>query len=62
MHWVSVDNKEASEDEATHLIGECDQDGDEKLSIDEIVDNHLIWIESEATDFGMHLLKSHDEL
>lgn len=62
LHWVTVNNKEASEDEATHLIGECDVDGDDKLSIDEIVNNHLIWIESEATDFGAHLLKNHDEL
>ena len=62
LRWVTVDNKEASEDEAIHLIGECDVNGDDKLSIDEIVNNHLIWIESEATDFGAHLLKSHDEL
>lgn len=41
-----------------------DDDHDLKLSFDEIIDHHDVFVGSEATDYGDHLLGSHfdDEL
>ena len=59
LTWMVPDNLEAANDEAQHLMAVADADHDEKLSADEIVDNHETFVGSEATDFGEAL---HDEL
>jgi len=41
-----------AEQEAEHLILTCDKDEDHKLSVQEIVDHHDIFVGSEATDYG----------
>lgn len=41
--------------ESLHLISMADTNHDNKLSIDEIVDNHDVFVGSEATDFGQQL-------
>lgn len=45
--------------EAKHLIRECDQNNDGKLTLDEILNNHHEWLQSQTTNFGKHLM---DEL
>nr|XP_002122894.2 reticulocalbin-2-like [Ciona intestinalis] len=59
---VATDNFKEAEDEADHLIEETDEDQDGKLSPDEIVNNHELWVESDATDYGRQLMLNHDEL
>lgn len=52
-------------DEVDHLFGASDDDHDDKLSFEEIVSHHDIFVGSEATDFGDHLYdigKFEDEL
>lgn len=53
-----------AESEANHLIVSSDDNQDGKLSVDEIVDHHDIFVGSEATDFGQQLENSRifDEL
>lgn len=38
-----------------HLFAASDNDGDERLSYDEIIENHDLFVGSEATDYGDHL-------
>jgi len=52
----------SAETEANHLITSCDEDDDGRLSVDEIVNNHDVFVGSEATDFGERLNQMHDEL
>lgn len=42
-------------DEVDHLFAASDNDGDDRLSYDEIVHNHDLFVGSEATDYGDHL-------
>lgn len=52
-------------DEVHHLFAATDSDHDDHLSYDEIVDNHELWVGSEATDYGDHLqdiMELRDEL
>lgn len=42
-------------EEVDHLFAAADNDHDDRLSYDEIVDNHDIFVGSEATDYGDHL-------
>ena len=58
---LSPDNTEIAIDEAEHLIDMCDEDEDEKLTPDEIVDNHDLWVDSYATEYGAQL-RHYDEL
>ena len=51
--------EEKAKKEAEHLMHECDQNQDGKLTSDEIIENHQIWLHTEATDFGRKL---NDEL
>lgn len=51
-----------AETEADHLIDSADHNGDGKLSIQEIVDAHEVFVGSEATDFGDFLHRPDDEL
>lgn len=61
FRWVDPDNREDAYDEADHLMSECDLNNDEKLSAEEILSNHDLWVESDATDYGKKLLMDHDE-
>ena len=60
VNWMASDNIEESEEEANHIISECDTDGDEKLSVEEIINNKDLWLESDVTDYGQML--NHEEL
>ncbi|XP_053213339.1 reticulocalbin-2-like [Panonychus citri] len=62
--WLVPDNRETAISEAEHLLSTCDDNSDGKLSIDEIVNHHDVFVGSEATSFGDHLhkIKPHDEL
>lgn len=40
----------------------ADSNHDGKLSIDEVVDHQDVFVSSEATDYGEHLVKYKDEL
>jgi len=53
--------EEVTTEEAEHLIAETDSNGDGKLSSDEILAQHELWVGSEATDYGNMLLDK-DEL
>jgi len=61
LFWLSPDNTEIAIDEAEHLIDMCDEDDDNKLTPDEIVDNHDLWVDSDATEYGAQL-RHYDEL
>jgi Ca2+-binding EF-hand superfamily protein len=61
LFWLSPDNTEIAIDEAEHLVDMCDEDEDEKLTPDEIVDNHDLWVDSDATEYGAQL-RHYDEL
>ena len=62
--WVLTDNQEEAEEEADHLIEEADTDEDGKLSEEEIIDQHDIFVGSQATDYAryLHFVKYRDEL
>lgn len=62
LRWLIPDNVDAAEQEAEHLFLATDDNDDNKLSVDEIVKHHDVWVGSEATDFGERLQKLHDEL
>lgn len=58
-------NSDVATDEVNHLFAASDNDGDERLSYEEIIDNHDLFVGSEATDYGDHLQnidKFRDEL
>jgi len=61
LFWLSPDNTEIAIDEAEHLIDMCDEDEDERLTPDEIVENHDLWVDSDATEYGAQL-RHYDEL
>lgn len=42
-------------DEVNHLFAAADVDHDDRLSYDEILENHDLFVGSEATDYGDHL-------
>lgn len=62
LQWVAPNNRALAIEEAEHLMDETDVDLDDKLSVEEIVVNHMEWVDSDATDYGRQLLKNHDEL
>lgn len=45
--WVIPDHKQLAVDEAKHLISETDANKDGKLTIDEIRDQHSLWVGSQ---------------
>ncbi|CAI4230165.1 unnamed protein product [Auanema sp. JU1783] len=61
--WLIPDAKSVAVQEAKHLINGADKDHDGKLSITEIVDEHKLFVGSEATNYGdaLHQI-SHNEL
>ena len=63
--WVIPDNNDIATDEVNHLFAGADFDVDGVLSVKEILDNHELFVGSEATDYGEHLHDPHrfdDEL
>lgn len=60
-----VFHSDVASEEVDHLFGTADNDHDDRLSYDEILNNHDVFVGSEATDFGDHLQnidKFQDEL
>lgn len=55
IKWVAPNLDQVSIDEADHLIQATDKNGDGFLSKDEIVEEHELWVGSEATDYGEFL-------
>lgn len=63
ISWLIPDIKETARQEAEHLMNNADRDNDKRLSIDEIVAEHALFVGSEATNYGDHLNKmTHEEL
>jgi len=60
--WMGPDNTEIAIEETEHLIDMCDEDKDGKLTIDEILENHEVFLDSDATEYGQQLRFIHDEL
>ena len=58
--WVVPGTDELAEDEVKHLFTMADADGDDNLSMDEILDKTDEFVGSSATDYGNFL--RHDEL
>lgn len=52
---IKIRYSDVATDEVSHLFAAADNDHDDRLSIDEIVDNHDLFVGSEATDYGDHL-------
>ncbi|XP_067935590.1 calumenin-like isoform X2 [Watersipora subatra] len=61
QHWVMPDDYDHAIAEAKHLIYEADSDKDGSLTKEEIVDNHDLFVGSQATDFGEAFKYDHDE-
>lgn len=47
--------REIATEEVDHLFAASDDDHDNRLSFQEILDHHHIFVGSEATDYGDHL-------
>ncbi|VDK45622.1 unnamed protein product [Anisakis simplex] len=61
--WLIPNLEETARQEADHLISSADKDDDGRLTIDEIVNEHALFVGSEATNFGERLTDmSHEEL
>ena len=55
MRWMLPDHVQEAMEEAQHLLDITDQDGDEKLTYDEIFANSRSWMGSAATDHGQQM-------
>ncbi|XP_014214428.1 reticulocalbin-2 [Copidosoma floridanum] len=53
--WLIPSSEDIAIDEVNHLFGASDDDHDDRLSFDEILEHHDVFVGSEATDFGDHL-------
>jgi len=65
LAWIIPSNEEIASDEVEHLFSGADDDMNEILSFDEVLNNHDLFVGSEATDYGDHLHNLHrfgDEL
>ncbi|KAI7802728.1 reticulocalbin-2 [Triplophysa rosa] len=62
LRWVAPNSYGTAREEAIHLIQEMDQDGDERLSVTEILKKQDTFMHSEVTDYGRQLHVPHDEL
>jgi Ca2+-binding EF-hand superfamily protein len=61
--WLVPDIRETAEHEAQHLFEGSDTNADGKLSIEEIVNAYSLFVGSESTNYGEHLLNlKHEEL
>lgn len=59
--WLSPENADLAWEETKILIEECDRNEDGRLTIEEIIDEMDIWIDSDATEYGEQL-RLYDEL
>jgi len=55
LAWIIPSNEEIANDEVDHLFSGSDEDVDGKLSFEEVLNNHDLFVGSEATDYGDHL-------
>ncbi|OXU24995.1 hypothetical protein TSAR_006379 [Trichomalopsis sarcophagae] len=53
--WLVPSNEDIATDEVDHLFAASDDDHDDRLSFDEILEHHDVFVGSEATDYGDHL-------
>lgn len=60
--WLVPDIRIDAAREAEHLIDGSDSNKDGKLSIDEVVEAYNLFVGSEATNYGEHMLNLHEEL
>lgn len=60
MKWVSPDLAAVAGEEAAHLMEETDKNKDGQLTVEEVKEEHELWVGSEITDYGD--LLEHDEL
>lgn len=65
ISWVVPNSSQIAIEETRHLLAAADDNHDSLLSYDEVIENHDVFVGSEATDFGEHLQNIHvimDEL
>jgi len=62
MIWIHPREYDQDRAEAEHLIKEADSNQDKALTVKEVLDNHHIFVSSQATDFGHDLHYHRDEL
>jgi len=55
LGWIIPSNEDTAEEEVNHLFAGADQDVNGLLTFQEIIDNHELFVGSEATDFGEQL-------
>jgi len=55
LAWIIPSNEDIAEEEVSHLFAGADNDHNDLLSFKEILDNHDLFVGSEATDYGDHL-------
>uniref|UniRef100_A0A094ZHD4 Band 7 protein n=1 Tax=Schistosoma haematobium TaxID=6185 RepID=A0A094ZHD4_SCHHA len=53
--WVTPGFDKTATDETEHLFNETDKDKDGLLTKEEVLDQHDLWVGSQATDYGRHL-------
>lgn len=60
--WTLPDRRSMSDEEAEHLLQETDLNKDGRLSFDEVLDRHDLWVGSAATEYGQSLRHDPAEL
>ncbi|XP_011306563.1 reticulocalbin-2 [Fopius arisanus] len=55
LAWLVPSNEDLATDEVDHLFAASDDDHDNRLSYDEILEHHDVFVGSEATDYGDYL-------
>ncbi|KAK4468763.1 hypothetical protein MN116_007936 [Schistosoma mekongi] len=53
--WITPGFDKTAIDETEHLFHETDKDKDGLLTKEEVIDQHDLWVGSQATDYGRHL-------
>jgi len=60
--WMGPDNTEIAIEETEHILEMSDEDGNGLITLEEVLNNHDLWVDSDATQFGQQLRYAHDEL
>ncbi|KAH0566692.1 reticulocalbin-2 [Cotesia glomerata] len=55
LAWLVPSNEDLATDEVDHLFAASDDDHDNRLSFEEILEHHDVFVGSEATDYGDYL-------
>jgi len=55
LAWIIPSNEDIATEEVDHLFAGADSDLDGRLSFEEVLNNHDLFVGSEATDYGDHL-------